>query len=291
MFSSDATVATTTTTTTTASTGGIDRTSSPVNIFIHTWFDRSSIPLALDILDEILSEITSSTSLRLCCDIQVYICIGATNVTNRQRLYINHVIGIHDLAVQVVDVSHLGIYEWATLQYLENFAADPSRQDSYILYMHTKGTTHSKFQLDRYIIAAWRKYLLHFLVKNADVCLTAMKDYGHHTCGVDKTVSDVIYDDSSEPMNMSMTCYAGNYWWTSTTWLKTRRNVFRKVVDDTVLDTTSQTVVSVAGNAGEGPDHGGRDTKGMAEAYLLWGVTRDESTQSHYCPFHMQHNG
>lgn len=249
----------------------------PVNIFIHAWFDKSSYPLAINILDEMLSAISTSAPLQL-CDVRVHVCVGASNQSALQRQYLDELTFLHNTVdVKIVDVSHLGIYEWATLQYLEIFVSDPLQQESFVLYMHTKGTSLTKQQLDRAIIATDREHFYHFLIKNAHVCLEALAVHGYSTCGVDKSMSAEMYTDNGA-INMTTLLYNGNYWWATSEWLKTRAHVFRGDSGD--RSGANQEIL-----------HGGRGSKTMAEAFLLWGVSQEQSQRYHYCVYHNHHDG
>ena len=248
-----------------------------VHVFIHTWFDRSSLPLALGILDEMFTALSSSEAMHSCCNVHVHVCVGASTFS-RHVHYIKSLVSLYDdLSVSIVDVSQLGTYEWATLRYIEMFVSDPSHEDCYILYMHSKGTSLTKSQLDREIIGTWREYFHYFLIKNANVCLEAMMSHGYRTCGVDKNRVGELYDNDGKPFELNVTMYSGNYWWATSEWLGSRC----LVIAEEVAISTSEGILRTIET---------RSLKALAEAYLLWDINPEESKRFHYCIFHSYHD-
>jgi hypothetical protein len=203
------------------------------------------------------------------------------------------------------------VYEWATLEYMEMVLAHSDidthththspqpLSESYVLYMHTKGTSLTKYQLDRSIIATDRLHFYHFLLRHAYVCIEAMVLHHYSTCGVDKSRTHAIYTDKT-PVSISTILYNGNFWWSTSEWLRTRVSAFRgetTVAVSGVDSSESESVSGVPSNASvsvsvaNSSEYGGRATKGMAETYLLWGVSDEDSAKSHYCIHHNHHDG
>lgn len=111
-----------------------------------------------------------------------------------------------DGPVTFPDVPHLTIVRNPNtfeLPTLERIIADV--QDGapcYVLYLHTKGVTHTAWNQS---LQDWLDYMLYFAIERAEDCIAALAR--HDTCGVELKADPYLH-------------YSGNFWWARSDWLR-----------------------------------------------------------------------
>ena len=95
-------------------------------------------------------------------------------------------------------------FEYPSLNLTKQISND--NPDSYILYLHTKGITHSDQKLNN--VNDWVNLMLYFLVENHDECINQLnKEY--ETVGCNYLFATPLY-----PMH-----YSGNFWWSKASYI------------------------------------------------------------------------
>lgn len=108
--------------------------------------------------------------------------------------------------VELLDFNeNLGLYERLTLHKLYEKSLE---HEFYVLYLHTKGVTHSPMD---YSIHVWRNKMLFFLLQYTTLTL---HQFEHDTADV--VGIDFLTDSRKYPRH-----YSGNFWWTTSKHLKT----------------------------------------------------------------------
>ena len=117
------------------------------------------------------------------------------NITN-----IDHIVK-HDKLEQLYHSTNIELFEIPTINELFNFSKN---NDSYILYIHTKGVTrriYNGIHGQKY----WRELMNYWNIEKYKECLKLL-DKGFITVGI----------------NLLGDHYSGNFWWASTDFLKTK---------------------------------------------------------------------
>lgn len=103
-------------------------------------------------------------------------------------------------------------YEFPILNYIKKYS---KKHDEYIFYFHSKGVSITPKNIAEYEtnydiimenIEAWRKFLEYFTIENYKTCIHQLDFY------------DVV---SANLSTFPYIHYAGNYWWTTTNYIKT----------------------------------------------------------------------
>jgi SAM-dependent methyltransferase len=114
-------------------------------------------------------------------------------------------VSVRNLTCEVKTIStSYSACEIETLNYMREVLSS-SPKNAKVLYLHTKGVTHSKPNF-----TAWRKYMTYFNVEQMNKCIAALND--NDTCGVDLRHGPVTH-------------YSGNFWWANSSYLLTLKNV------------------------------------------------------------------
>ena len=109
------------------------------------------------------------------------------------------------------------LYENPTINFIKNFSE--INENSYILYLHTKGVRYSPNDTKE---NDWIDYMLYFLVEQSNLCISILNnDYETVGCNynrdIDRTVDGWnLNDPLSYPSH-----YSGNFWWANSNYLKT----------------------------------------------------------------------
>lgn len=115
--------------------------------------------------------------------------------------YINH-----DIKINIIKESpNVKLYETFTVNKMIN---DSKLENSYILYLHTKGCTKPK----NINIKSWVDYLCYFNITKWNLCINLLKD--NHMVGVN------LQDKRFEELH-----YAGNFWWTKSDYSKHMKQI------------------------------------------------------------------
>lgn len=211
------------------------------------------------ILKDVLRSVKESGLLAKASGLYIGL-LGAENDRISSKLYIesNYSDGSNTKIQVVAEAENLYFAEFPTLYVLQNYS-NVVHKDTLILYLHTKGMRNNhrlgfsfseEFSWDKYSAMPshlWRAYMTFFLVDHHDVCIETIRKHGYHTCGVLKQGE----------------VYAGNFWWSSASWLRTRASLYS-------LDWAMHTRME-------------------AENMLLGGVSWKDN-QKHYCLHHTHHN-
>ena len=100
------------------------------------------------------------------------------------------------------------LFEYPSLNKIKQIAVD--YPDSYILYLHTKGITHTGQALNN--IKDWNNMMLYFLVEKYDECFQQLnKEYDTVGCNFFIAANHVNY---SYPDH-----YSGNFWWSKASYI------------------------------------------------------------------------
>ena len=166
----------------------------------------------------------------------------------------------------VVEAENLYFAEFPTLYMVENYTKHCAHNDTLVLYMHSKGMRNNQagggpdsegiFSWEAYSkqpAHSWRRYMQYFMIDKYASCHVLLRQYGYSTVGVLKQSVPVLY--------------AGNFWWTSISWLKKQFAWY--------------SLKSFEWNMG---------TRMEAERMLMHGVSEEESSKYHYCIHHTHHN-
>jgi len=101
------------------------------------------------------------------------------------------------------DLKDVGLYEFPTLQMLEQFCL--YNQDYYVLYLHTKGVSRKEPS-----IKDWRECMLYWLVERWKECVEKLKD--NDTVGICR-------------VNSPFPHYQGNFWWARSDYILNLGNI------------------------------------------------------------------
>ena len=99
-------------------------------------------------------------------------------------------------------------YERYTLNSIRD-DPDLNSNDTFILYIHSKGVTRSDIPA---FVTTWRKCLMYFLATNAEVCIDKFMKHPYDTVS--------IFHVPHGKMSPDGAYYAGNFWWARGTYLK-----------------------------------------------------------------------
>lgn len=100
------------------------------------------------------------------------------------------------------------LFEYPSLNKIKQIAVD--NPDSYILYLHTKGITHTGQALNN--VKDWNNMMLYFLVEKYDECFQQLnKEYDTVGCNFFIAANHVNY---SYPDH-----YSGNFWWSKASYI------------------------------------------------------------------------
>ena len=215
-----------------------------------------------DILKEMLHSINSSGLLE--ASTNVYIGLLGNSV---DRSSAKDVISVYSSKARViVEADNLYFAEFPTLYMIENYTRHFAHDDTLVLYMHSKGMRNNQagggpdsegiFSWEAYSkqpAHSWRRYMQYFLVEQFAACHVLLREYGYYTVGVLKQGLPSLY--------------AGNFWWSITSWLKKQFSAY--------------SLKSLEWNMG---------TRMKAEGMLMKGVSEDDSNNHHYCIHHTHHN-
>jgi hypothetical protein len=104
----------------------------------------------------------------------------------------------------VKNSNDLSLYETYTINQLYK---DAFLEDFNVLYMHTKGVTNP----DNIFVKSWVNYLCYFNIYKYDICVKLLNENNFDTVGVNLAPDALL----GHPIH-----YAGNFWWSNTTYLK-----------------------------------------------------------------------
>lgn len=94
------------------------------------------------------------------------------------------------------------LYELETLNIILTFSK--KTRDSNILYLHTKGTLHSKDVITTKNVEDWKNLMLFYLLNKNKQCTDLLKKYDSVGCNLH--MNKITHPDH----------YSGNYWWATT---------------------------------------------------------------------------
>lgn len=97
-------------------------------------------------------------------------------------------------------------YERPTLRHLHQTATE-AQTPFYALYLHTKGVTNASPP-----VSDWVDYMLYFALNRHEDVMSKLSD-GFDACGVEYT-------------GRINSCYAGNFWWATSTYIATLKQEF-----------------------------------------------------------------
>jgi hypothetical protein len=126
---------------------------------------------------------------------------------NNIGLPINHM-HFHNISTKIIVNNYsedVSLFENCTLKLLHFFST--FNPDYKILYLHTKGVTHSKTSVFYENIRDWINLMLYSLVNHTDSCIQLLDNYD--CIGVDYRYI------SSNPHH-----YSGNFWWANANYIK-----------------------------------------------------------------------
>ena len=98
------------------------------------------------------------------------------------------------------------LFEYPSLNKVQTIAAN--NPDSYILYLHTKGISHTNINNIKYI-ADWTNMMLYFLVEKHSECVNKLNE-GYDTVGCNYIESNQYTDKPH---------FSGNFWWSKSTYI------------------------------------------------------------------------
>jgi SAM-dependent methyltransferase len=96
-------------------------------------------------------------------------------------------------------------YEIPTLRLINYFSNQNS--DMKLLYLHSKGVSYDKNNINYYASINWNKYMLYFLVKKYKRCIELLDSFD--------TVGCNYVNNNQRPKH-----YSGNFWWANTNYIK-----------------------------------------------------------------------
>jgi hypothetical protein len=98
------------------------------------------------------------------------------------------------------------LFEYPSLNKVKTISTN--NPDSYILYLHTKGISHTNVNKITYI-ADWTNLMLHFLVEKHSECINKLNE-GYDTIGCNY-IERNQYTDKKH--------FSGNFWWSKSTYI------------------------------------------------------------------------
>ena len=98
------------------------------------------------------------------------------------------------------------LFEYPSLNKVKTMSTN--NPDSYILYLHTKGISHTNVNKITYI-ADWTNLMLHFLVEKHSECINKLNE-GYDTIGCNY-IERNQYTDKKH--------FSGNFWWSKSTYI------------------------------------------------------------------------
>jgi len=98
------------------------------------------------------------------------------------------------------------LFEYPSLNKVKTISTN--NPDSYILYLHTKGISHTNVNRITYI-AHWTNLMLHFLVEKYSECINKLNE-GYDTIGCNY-IERNQYTDKKH--------FSGNFWWSKSTYI------------------------------------------------------------------------
>lgn len=170
-----------------------------INIFFHICCLNNYIDVTNEIIDKIIESGLYDKSEKI-----FYCILGEANDLLIERI---KSLGKFELIYNSNNISDV---EYPTLINLYDFC---SKNDSYVLYIHTKGVSlpYDKFR------QLWRKRLLQKVVQEYNICISHLNDgYDVSGCGW-KEVS------KGKPVNYcagEYPHYSGNFWWANSDYIK-----------------------------------------------------------------------
>jgi GR25 family glycosyltransferase involved in LPS biosynthesis/tetratricopeptide (TPR) repeat protein len=125
-----------------------------------------------------------------------------------EKIFINNIgLPLEKIDNRIIEVCQFStdtsLYEVPTINKIRDFSRE--HKNCEILYLHTKGTGHSK---DSQNINDWIDMMLYFLIERWPVAVNALKDHDVAGCNYH------TYDSCRAPPHFS-----GNFWWAKTDYL------------------------------------------------------------------------
>ena len=161
--------------------------------FIHSC---NAVLCGTEILDRLLDSIKTSGLLQI-LDSIVINNVGLPLDHDKYRAF-------HP-SVKILEDSNTQLYEIPTLKLVHQYSME--HPNVKVLYLHTKGISYRPIDHTYSKNVNWVNYMLYFLVHRYSSCITKLNT--HDTVGCDYSTL------AGNPH------YAGNFWWATTTYLKT----------------------------------------------------------------------
>ncbi len=177
----------------------------PIVIFYHIYCFNHQYskwePIVINQLqklkDSMLYEKCSLMFIRIIGnDIDVKKCLSLINDMNK---------------IQIIRADDYNDKEATTLKVLHSFS---KKNDSYIIYIHTKGVTTGKNRREKYTIKAndWRNLMEYFTIEKWTECIKKLEE-GYDACGVLWRI-EPFFDEV-------LGHFSGNFWWANSKYIST----------------------------------------------------------------------
>lgn len=175
----------------------------PLVIFYHIYcFNHQYNKWETTVIDQ-LQKLNNSLLYDNCSSIYTRI-IGNDNDIKQCKVLMNDM-----KKIQIIKANNHNDRELTTLKSLHSFSKE---NDSYILYIHTKGVTTGKNRREKYTIKAnhWRNLMEYFVIEQWNQCIDILNK-GYDACGI-------LW--RKEPFfNELLGHFSGNFWWANSTYL------------------------------------------------------------------------
>lgn len=174
-------------------------------IFIHIFLQNNWKDILKEQLDKIVDSGLSLVS-------SINLCVVHDHDLNTIKTLKDFISYYPTVKIQKIE-NNKGCGECVTIKEIKKFC-DKTEEDTYILYLHSKGVT--QYGSERELpVTTWRRLMEYYLINNWEDCITNLAK-GYDCCGVN-------YQDHAANINGErrlIKIFNGNFFWTKSSYVK-----------------------------------------------------------------------